>query len=108
MTPSFSDDSEAVEADREAELETQVRAEIDQWIERLRRSDRSLYNLMALEVWSIAQTMDAMVPGFWSRFMANRQVALKEFVAHRKKHPPDVPFDPTGAPPRDRDSPPAP
>lgn len=61
--------------------------DIDRWLERLRRSDRSLYNLMALEVWSIARTMDDIIPGFWSRFMENRQVALKQFVQHRKTQP---------------------
>ena len=59
--------------------------EIDQWLERLRCSDRSLYNSMALEVWSIAQTMDHLVPGFWNRFMENRQTALKEFVIQHKE-----------------------
>jgi hypothetical protein len=58
--------------------------DIDQWLQRLRASDRSLYNLMALEVWSIARTMDTLTPGFWARFMENRQIALKQFVQHRK------------------------
>lgn len=59
--------------------------DIDQWIESLRQSDRSFYNLMALEVWSIAKTMDTLQPGFWNRFMANRQTALKQFLEHKKK-----------------------
>ncbi|MBM0742274.1 hypothetical protein JOY44_11690 [Phormidium sp. CLA17] len=59
--------------------------DIDQWLERLRRSDRALYNSMALEVWSIARTMDSLIPGFWNRFMENRQTALKQFVIQRKK-----------------------
>ncbi len=59
--------------------------DIDQWLERLRHSDRSLYNLMALEVWSIARTMDNLIPGFWNRFMENRQTALKQFVRQQKK-----------------------
>ncbi|HIK13787.1 MAG TPA: hypothetical protein IGS53_00570 [Leptolyngbyaceae cyanobacterium M33_DOE_097] len=58
--------------------------DIDQWLETLRHSDRSLYNLMALEVWSIAKTMDGLLPGFWNRFMANRQVSLKQFIQQRK------------------------
>jgi len=101
MTSSFSEESDAVEPDSNApDPDAQVWTEIDHWLERLRRSDRSLYNLMALEVWSIAQTMDARVPGFWNRFMENRQLALKEFVAHRKKHPPPAP--PADAAPSDR------
>ncbi len=57
---------------------------IDQWIKALQRSDRLFYNMMALEVWSIAKTMDKMFPGFWHRFMANRQEALKQFMQQKK------------------------
>lgn len=59
--------------------------DIDQWLEGLRRFDRSLYNLMALEVWSIAQTMDSLTPGFWNRFMENRQAAVKQFIQHQNE-----------------------
>jgi hypothetical protein len=75
--------------------ETQpLRDEILQWLDQLQRSDRSLYNLMALEVWAIAQTMDGLVPGFWNRFMENRQLALKEFLDHRQTQPESSPPDP--------------
>ena len=57
---------------------------IEQWLEVLKRSDRAFYNMMAMEVWAIAKTMDRLIPGFWSRFMANRQVAVKEFVQQRR------------------------
>jgi hypothetical protein len=43
---------------------------------------------MAMEVWSIAQTMDNMVPGFWARFMENRQESLKQFVKQQKNPEP--------------------
>jgi hypothetical protein len=59
--------------------------DIDQWLETLRHSDRSLYNLMALEVWSIAKTMDGLIPGFWNRFMENRQISLKQFIQQQQK-----------------------
>ncbi|PZV07204.1 MAG: hypothetical protein DCF22_22415 [Leptolyngbya sp.] len=59
--------------------------DIDQWLERLRHRDRALYNSMALEVWSIARTMDNLIPGFWNRFMENRQTALKQFVIQQKR-----------------------
>jgi len=73
--------------------------DIDQWLETLRHSDRSLYNLMALEVWSIAKTMDGLLPGFWNRFMANRQVSLKQFIQQRK-HQSHNPANPSSeAPP---------
>jgi len=66
-------------------LESAPHMDIDQWLERLRHSDRALYNSMALEVWSIARTMDGLIPGFWNRFMENRQTALKQFVIQRKQ-----------------------
>ncbi|MEX0271102.1 hypothetical protein AB3R30_18355 [Leptolyngbyaceae cyanobacterium UHCC 1019] len=66
-------------------LESAPHMDIDQWLERLRHSDRALYNSMALEVWSIARTMDNLIPGFWSRFMENRQTALKQFVIQQKR-----------------------
>lgn len=58
--------------------------EIKQAIEALQRSDRSLHNMHALEVWSIAETMDKQLPGFWSRFMANRQIAMRQLMQERK------------------------
>lgn len=63
---------------------------IDQWIENLQRADRSFYNMMALEVWSIAKTMDGLIPGFWNRFMANRQTALKQFMQQKNAHHPEA------------------
>ncbi|EKQ69632.1 hypothetical protein OsccyDRAFT_2272 [Leptolyngbyaceae cyanobacterium JSC-12] len=84
MSSPFPDDNSQANINHD-DLKTAAQEEIAHWLEQLRRSDRSLYNLMALEVWSIAQTMDGLIPGFWSRFMANRQLALKEFVEQRKK-----------------------
>jgi hypothetical protein len=66
-------------------LEMLSNMNVDQWLETLRHADRSFYNLMALEVWSIAKTMDSLIPGFWSRFMANRQVALKQFMEQKQQ-----------------------
>ncbi len=66
-------------------LESASYIDIDQWLERLRHSDRALYNSMALEVWAIARTMDNLIPGFWSRFMKNRQTALKQFVIQHRR-----------------------
>lgn len=61
---------------------------LEQWIETLRRSDRAFYNMIALEVWSIAKTMDNLLPGFWNRFMNNRRLALKQYIQHRQlQHP---------------------
>jgi hypothetical protein len=58
---------------------------IDAWLEKLRRSDRAFYNIMAMEVWSLAKSMDSLIPGFWSQFMKNRQSAMQEFVERRRQ-----------------------
>ncbi len=57
---------------------------VEQWLESLRRNDRTFYNMMAMEVWSIAKSMDTLLPGFWSKFMANRQLAVQNFVGQRR------------------------
>jgi len=67
-----------------SEEDSKVLMNIDAWIERLRQADRSFYNLLALEVWSIAKTMDGLIPGFWHRFMENRQVSLKNFMKQKQ------------------------
>lgn len=65
---------------------------LEQWLETLRRTDRAFYNIMAMEVWSIAKTMDSLFPGFWHRFMSNRQAAMKQYVdLKKKKSPTDTP-----------------
>jgi hypothetical protein len=55
------------------------------WIEALKRADRHLFNLMAMEAWSIAKTMDDIFPGFWHRFMTNRRLAMQQFQQMKKK-----------------------
>ncbi|MBD2328943.1 hypothetical protein [Alkalinema sp. FACHB-956] len=57
---------------------------IEQWLERLRSSDRAFYNMMAMEVWSIAKSMDTLIPGFWHRFMTNRREAMQKFLAEKR------------------------
>jgi len=54
------------------------------WIESLKQSDRSSYKMLAVEVWAIAKTMDELYPGFWNRFMTNRQLALRQFMENRQ------------------------
>lgn len=56
----------------------------EQWLESLEEADRSHYEMMAIEVWSIAKTMEVLLPGFWNRFMCNRQVALKEYLKQKQ------------------------
>ncbi len=57
---------------------------VEQWLESLRRNDRTFYNMMAMEVWSIAKSMDTLLPGFWSKFMENRRLAVQNFVIQRR------------------------
>lgn len=61
---------------------------VEQWLESLRRNDRTFYNMMAMEVWSIAKSMDTLIPGFWSKFMQNRQLAVQNFVVKRRTNKP--------------------
>ena len=61
---------------------------VEQWLESLRRNDRTFYNMMAMEVWSIAKSMDTLIPGFWSKFMQNRQLAVQNFVVKRRTDKP--------------------
>lgn len=71
---------------------------VEQWLESLRRTDRTFYNMMALEVWSIAKSMDTLIPGFWSKFMENRQLAVKDFVRNRKISSPGLRLEDLGNP----------
>lgn len=58
---------------------------VEQQVEALQRAERSLYNLMGMEVWAIAKTMDELYPGFWNQFMENRRIALKQFMQQQKQ-----------------------
>lgn len=49
-------------------------------INSLKREDEMLYNILAVDVWALAKTMDEFQPGFWSAFMKNREQALKRFI----------------------------
>jgi len=53
---------------------------LDRVLEAMRSADRSCHKMMAIEVWAIAKTVDNIFPGFWNRFMLNRQLALKQFL----------------------------
>jgi hypothetical protein len=47
----------------------------------LKQEDETLYNILAVDVWALAKTMDEFQPGFWSAFMKNRDKALKRFIS---------------------------
>ena len=57
----------------------------------LKREDETLNNILAVDVWALAKTMDDFQPGFWSAFMKNRDRALKRFIDDvMKSKPVDV------------------
>ena len=49
-------------------------------IDSLKREDETLYNILAVDVWALAKTMDEFQPGFSAAFMKNREKALKRFI----------------------------
>lgn len=64
-----------------------ARALLEQ-INSLKREDETLYNILAVDVWALAKTMDEFHPGFWTAFMKNREKALKRFIAESVKNKP--------------------
>lgn len=52
----------------------------------LKQEDETLYNILAVDVWALAKTMDEFQPGFWSAFMKNREKALKRFITEAIKN----------------------
>ncbi|MCY7321598.1 MAG: hypothetical protein LH660_07305 [Phormidesmis sp. CAN_BIN36] len=68
----------------------QKRSVTDQ-IESLKKEDETLYNILAVDVWALAKTMEEFHPGFWSAFMKNREKALKRFMSEAvQKKPADL------------------
>jgi hypothetical protein len=43
--------------------------------------DTLLNNILAVDVWALAKTMDEFQPGFWSEFMKTRERALRRFMS---------------------------
>ena len=67
-------------------LESVPSGNVKQRLDDLQRADRSLYKMIGMEVWSIAKTMDDLYPGFWNQFMANRQLAMKNYLEQKQAH----------------------
>lgn len=55
--------------------------EVLQQINSLRKEDETLSNILAVDVWALAKTMDEFQPGFWSEFMKNREQSLRRFMS---------------------------
>ncbi|MGD1715071.1 hypothetical protein [Dapis sp. BLCC M172] len=69
--------------DREA---TSVSKDILKRINSLKKENERLYNILAIDVWALAKTMDEFQPGFWAAFMKNRDKAFKKFMADTIKN----------------------
>ncbi|MFB8791912.1 MAG: hypothetical protein U7123_24470 [Potamolinea sp.] len=52
----------------------------------LKQDEETLYNMLTVDVWALAKTMDEFQPGFWSAFMKNRDKALKRFISEVVKN----------------------
>jgi hypothetical protein len=55
----------------------------------LKQDEETLYNMLTVDVWALAKTMDEFQPGFWSAFMKNREKALKRFITEVAKNKPE-------------------
>ena len=60
-------------------------APLPEQIKALQQNDENLYNILAVDVWALAKTMDDYYPGFWAAFMKNREQAMKRFIMAKSK-----------------------
>lgn len=67
------------------DLNSPASIEIKQLIADRKQSHELRYKMINLETWALVQTMDHFLPGFWSRFLENRRIVLKQFL--EKKRP---------------------
>jgi hypothetical protein len=67
-----------------ADLDSPATGEVKQLISQLEHSHHLRYKMMNLEAWALAETMDSFLPGFWSRFLENRRIALKQFLERKR------------------------
>jgi hypothetical protein len=78
----------------EEQKATQKSSVILEQLNSLKQEDETLYNILAVDVWALAKTMDEFQPGFWSAFMKNREKALKRFISEVIKNKPANPKRP--------------
>jgi hypothetical protein len=70
------------------------RSAILEQLNSLQQDEEMLHNILAVDVWALAKTMDEFQPGFWSAFMKNREKALKRFISETVKDKPVAPKRP--------------
>ncbi|MEC4892123.1 MAG: hypothetical protein SAL07_18550 [Oscillatoria sp. PMC 1051.18] len=59
--------------------------DVDDLIAELENSHRLRYQMINVETWAIVEAMDRFIPGFWSRFLENRRLALKQFIVKKRQ-----------------------
>lgn len=77
-------ESNSEQAQSFPDLDTPASAEIKQLIASIQDSHHLLYKMINLEAWALAETMDHFLPGFWSRFLENRRLSLKQFLQQKR------------------------
>ena len=81
---------ERADAQPSTEINSMTSMEIEELIAQLQHSHNLRYKTLNLEFWALVSTMDNFLPGFWSRFLANRRTALKQFIQQKRSlNPPE-------------------
>lgn len=73
------------EIEKEEELSLPDGTSAHELLDEMLRTKKMHYQMLGLDTCAIAQTMDRFLPGFWSRFMENRQAALKDFLERQRE-----------------------
>jgi len=60
-------------------------AEFQEQLAKLRNSHIYFSHMMKLETWAMIDTMDDYFPGFWNRYMINRQSVFREFLQQQNQ-----------------------
>jgi hypothetical protein len=69
-----------------SDINSSTSVEVKQQITKLKRSHKLRAKMINLEFWALAGTMDDFLPGFWSRFLANRRTSLRQFIKRKRSH----------------------
>ncbi|MGB3535927.1 MAG: hypothetical protein WBA13_20735 [Microcoleaceae cyanobacterium] len=62
-----------------------AKAKVQERLKALQQEDEQLYDMVAIDIWALAKTMDEFQPGFWGAFMTNRKKTLKRFLNQMAK-----------------------
>lgn len=62
-----------------------TKPKVQEQLHALQQEDEQLYDMVAIDIWALAKTMDEFQPGFWGAFMKNRKKTLKRFLNQMAK-----------------------